>query len=281
MGADEARHGLTDTDAARVLAWLAVPPAANTREWLDALLAAYVQRVPWESASRIARRADRPSTDDPVRWPAAFWQAAMSQGLGGTCFESNLAMAALLDAVDIEATFTINDRPPTIACHTALIVSAGDERLVVDAGFPLYAAVPLPRRPGEARDVRTPWGTYSAHHAPSSGRFLIGQRPHPIPLAFELIDRPVPVEAYVEATRADHAPGGLFLDVVVIKKIVDGELWRFTSGERPWTLERFRDGMRDTTPLPTSIDAASTALSRHFAIDRDIVARALRLTTEI
>lgn len=266
---------LSHAEADRVLTWLDVPPAACTREWLDALLAAYVQRVPWESASRIARRASLTADDDPVRWPAAFWQSAMAQGLGGTCFESNLAMSALLAALDIGATFTINDRPPTAACHSALVVSAGDERLVVDAGFPLHAAVPLPRRPGETRETHTRWGTYSAHAAPAAGRFLIGQRPHPVPLAFELIARPVPLPAYVAATRADYGPGGLFLDRVVIKKIVDGASWRFASGERPWTLEHFRQGRRQSVPLPTAIDATAAALSHHFGMDEDVLARAL------
>ena len=59
---------------------------------------------------------------------------------------------------------------------------------------------------------------------------------------------------------------------------MDCDVWRFTSGERPWSLERFRDGVRETTPLPAAIDEASAVLSRHFDIDRAIVARALSLT---
>lgn len=256
-----------------VLAWLGVPRPTRTRPWLDALLAAYAQRVPWESASRVVRRSRAGSAEACVVSPSAFWEAALSRGHGGTCFESNAALAALLASVRIPSVLTINDRPPLAACHTALLVDADGERLVVDAGFPLYAAVPLPTA-GERRVVRTPWGTFSAT-ALGPGRYGIDQHPHPRPRAFDLVDRAVPVPAYVAATCADYGADGLFLDRVVIKKIVGGDLWRFASGERPWLLERFRDGVRDTRVLPDGVDDAAAALAEHFSIDRTTVRDAL------
>lgn len=266
---------LSAEQASRILAWLDVPPVAATREWLDALLGAYVQRVPWESASRIARRAS--SSGAPaacVAWPPMFWDAAMTQGCGGTCFESNAALAALLAAVGLPSTLTINDMPPTMTCHTALVVGAGGRRLVVDVGFPLYAAVPLPLAE-ETSEVHTRWGSFSASPSPAGpGRFQIGQHPHPRPLAFELIDRAVSPSAYAAATCDDYGPCGLFLDAVVLKKVVAGDPWRFSSKDRPWVLERFRDGVRETRPLPEDAGAAAL-LARHFGIDEAIVGRAL------
>jgi arylamine N-acetyltransferase len=201
----------------------------------------------------------------------------MAAGHGGTCFESNAALAALLDAVGIPSVFTVNDRPPMVACHTALLVEADDERFVVDAGFPLYAAVPLPTA-HETREVRTRWGTFSA--SPSApGRFRIGQHPHPRPLAFELVDRPVSRDRYHAAMCADYGPDGLFLDRVIIKRIVAGDVWRFASGERPWLLERFRDGLRETQPLPDDIEACAALLGAHFGLDAPTVEQALALVT--
>ena len=200
-------------------------------------------------------------------------------GTGGTCFESNAALAALLQSVGIPVTLTINDRPPLPACHTALLVVDGDDRLVADAGFPLYGAVPLPHG-NETREVPTRWGTFSARRSNAGpGRFVIEQRPHARPAAFELVDVPVSAEAYAAATRADYGPQGLFLDRVVLKKIVGGDVWRFNSGEAPWVLERFRDGARDTRPLATTADAAARQLSRHFGLDVAILTDALRLVT--
>ncbi len=266
---------LTAAQRDAVLAWLGVPSPDRSRAWLDALLAAYARRVPWESASRIVRRARHADPDACVSLPPVFWEAAMRQGLGGTCFESNAALAALLGAAGIPAALTINDMPPTVACHTALLVEADGERLVVDAGFPLYAAVPLPRR-DETREVHSPWGTFSATAA-GAGRYRIGQRPHPRPVAFELVDRPVAPDDYLTATRADYCPDGLFLDRVVIKKVVEGTMWRFASGEGPRVLERFEDGQRVLRPLPSDLAVAAAALGAHFGIDVHTVRHALRL----
>ncbi len=264
-------------EVASVLAWLGLPPPTPTRAWLDALLASYGQRVPWESASRIVRRASVGTPDEAVASPRAFWDTSRRLGWGGTCFESNAALAALLDAVGIPSVLTINDRPPLPACHTALIVNVDGERLVVDAGFPLYAAVPLPDG-DEVRAVTTPWGTFSAARA-GKGRYAIGQQPHPRPLAFELVDRPVAPTDYARAASADYGPEGLFLDRVVVKKVVDGDVWRFASSERPWVLERFRDGVRETRSLPADSGGAAAAIARHFSMDEATVVRAIGLVS--
>lgn len=267
----------SNAQAASILDWLDVPPPSASRRWLDALLAAWGQRVPWESASRIVRRARHRRRRACVNGPAAFWQAAMTHGLGGTCFETNAALAALLEAAGIPSVFTLNDRPPHVACHTALIVEAEGERLVVDAGFPLYAAVPLPVA-GEIREARTPWGTFSAARVRgTTDRYEIGQHPHPRPLAFELVDRVVARHRYDAATCADYGRGGLFLDRVIIKKIVGGRIWRFASGDVPCALECFRDGIRETQPLPDDADALAVVLASHFALDAATVRLALRL----
>jgi hypothetical protein len=266
---------LTSEETQRILRWLGAGSAAASRAFLDAVLAAYGQHVPWESASRVVRRASGRPDHACVATPRLFWEQAMMRGLGGTCFESNAALAALLEACGIACVRTINDRPPIVACHTALIVTIEGERLVVDAGFPLYAAVPLPVG-DECRTVETPWGTFTAAAA-GPGRFSIGQQPHPRPLAFELVDRAVPVDAYDAATCADYGAGGLFLDRVIVKKIVNGDMWRFASGDTPWVLEWFRDGTRRTEPLPDDIATAGRVVAEHFAMDVLVVQRALEL----
>ena len=268
---------LTSDDAQRILRWLGLAGVTRDRLFLDALLSAYAQHVPWESASRIVRRADRASADDCAVRPRAFWEQAMKGGLGGTCFESNAALAALLSACGFECVLTINDRPPLAACHTALIVSLDGQRLVVDAGFPLYAAVPLPTGSRPVA-VHSRWGTFTA--APTGpGRFAISQLSHPRPLAFELVDRPVTPFAYEAATRADYGPTGLFLDRVILKKIVHGDMWRFATGSRPRVLERFHQGKRYVAPLPDDTDVAAAVLATHFAMDHGVVRRALELVT--
>lgn len=264
-------------EAERVLEWLGLRRAPLTRAWLDDLLRAYAAHVPWESASRIVRRHSFGDAAACVACPADFWRDVMALGTGGTCFESNAALAALLEALSIPVHRTINDRPPTAGSHTALLVDVDGECLLVDAGFPIYATVPLPRS-DETRTSQTPWGAFSARAVPGTvDRFRITQHPHPRPLAFELVARPVTPAAYRAATCADYGRRGLFLDRVIIKKLVAGEMWRFASSDRPWGLERFVKGVRDGRPLPHDIAAAADVIGAHFAIEPIVVRRALEL----
>ena len=172
-----------------------------------------------------------------------------------------------------EYSLTVNDRPPFPASHTALVVSTGAQRLLVDAGFPIYGALAVPA--GDAPEsCQTAWGSFGATRI-GAHRYQITQFPHPRPLAFELIDIAVDPAAYAAATCADYGPGGLFLDQVVIKKIVDGAVWRFSSREAPWVLERFHRGVREVQGLPAGHDAAVATLTKHFAVDPETLSEAL------
>jgi arylamine N-acetyltransferase len=258
------------TLADAVLDHLGVPAARHDRGWLDALVQRYGERVPWESASRITRAARLPPDERPLL-PEAFWERALRDGTGGTCFESNAALSALLAALEFDGALTVNDMHDTRGCHTALVVRLREERLLVDVGYPIHAALPL-RAEATSRD--TPWFRYLA--TPSgTGRFTIENHPHPSPYLFDLVDEPVSPDDYVAALRADHGPGGLFLDRVVIRRIVDGRVWRFDSQAAPWHLECFQDGRRVDHPLPAVTADAAAHIAGHFGLPRDVVGTAL------
>ena len=258
---------------ADVLRHLDVPAPRHERDWLDVLLQQYGRRVPWESASRIARAATLPTPRRP-QLPEAFWDAALTAGTGGTCFESNAALSALLGALGFEGDLTVNDMADTRACHTAIVVRLADARVVVDAGYPIYAALPLGDRPTSRA---TPWFRYDV--SPVAGRrYRLENHPHPTPYLFDLIDEPVSADAYLDALRRDYEPAGLFLDRVVIRKLVHERVWRFTSHERPWRLRCFTDGARADHPLPDDIDAAAACLGQHFGMEVVTIAAALRAT---
>lgn len=257
-----------------VLRHLAVPALRHDRDWLDTLVQRYAERVPWESASRIVRAATLPMADRP-QMPEAFWQRALDTGTGGTCFESNAALSALLSTLQFDGTLTINDMGDTRGCHTALVVRLGSQRLLVDVGYPIHAALPL-----EARTTsrKTPWFTYIVVPA-GDDRFRIENHPHPSPYLFDLVDEGVSVDAYLAALRHDYEPGGLFLDRVVVRRIVDGHVWRFASHDEPWHLECFRDGRRVDHPLPTAAEDTATHVAAHFALPREVVLTALMART--
>ena len=120
--------------------------AAPTVGYLDSLLLAWSQHIPWESASRIVRHLE--PADDPanyVRWPEEFLRQAVAQGTGGTCFESNAALKYLLDALGIPVTYQFCDMLSSSVenPHCALIAWMEEGQHLVDAGYPIPAALPL------------------------------------------------------------------------------------------------------------------------------------------
>lgn len=255
--------------AHEVAGWLGVAAGAPGLRQLNRLVAAYVRRVPWESASRIARRSRAAPDDAPALWPAAFWRAAIDAGSGGTCFESNAAFFALLRALGYRGHLTINDMEPQCACHTAIVVQLAGDDYLVDVGIPLHRALRL--RPDRATRTRAAFHTYAAAPQPG-GRYRITRTRHPKPYIFTLNAAPVDAATYAGAVARDYGPGGLFLDRVVITKLVDEAVWRFASGEGECQLECFDQHGRQVRPLP---ERPAAALAAHFGMDEATVAAAL------
>ncbi len=255
---------LDDNLTVRVLDALGVTPSPPDAALLDALVAAYVRRVPWESAFRIAKRARTADTADCPRWPDEFWTDALERGGGGTCFESNYAFLTLLQRLGFEGDLTINDMHEYAGCHTAIIIRLDGQRWLVDVGIPLHVPLKLADVPTERESA-----IHSYRAEPNgAGKYTISRDRHPDPYIFTLIDRPVDEATYRAALEADYGPGGYFLDRVVINKVIDEQVWRFNSGEPPAHLQHFADGERFNTPID---GPAADTLTAHFGIGRDTV----------
>jgi hypothetical protein len=259
-----------------VLAFLQLEPEAPTVAFLDRLIASYVRRVPWESAFRIARlgawRAEQErgkAQESPVRWPQQFWADALERGGGGTCFESNYAFFSLLQQLGYEGYLTINNMGETVGCHTAIVLQIEGQRWLADVGLPVYAPLPISTAAPVQRE--TPFHTYTVR-PDGRRRFQIERDRHPKPNCFTLIDQPVPEEIYRKATIADYGPRGLFLDRVIINKVLQDVPWRFNSSEEPLHLASFPNGQRVEVPLG---DNVAVELAQHFAMDEEVLRQAL------
>jgi len=252
-----------------ILKRLGVPRSDPSPQLLDALMSAYVQMVPWESASRIVKRADTPHTKDCPRWPTEFWESALENGTGGTCFESNYAFCALLSGLGFSPKFTINNMGQTVGCHTALLVNLSDQMWLIDAGFPLY--LPLRVNPNRAESRQTPYMHYTVR-PDGDQQYQIEREPHPKPNCFTLLATPVDEVTYRRATTNDYGPDGFFLDQVIISKVVQGHASRFSSMEKPYHLQTFINGQRIDAPITADVPQV---VAHHFGIQEMIVRRAL------
>jgi len=249
----------------QVLARLGLTAAPPTLSFLEALVNAYVRTVPWETVFRIVKRANVVETAVCPRWPDEFWLDNLERGGGGTCFESNYAFFSLLRALGYEGYLTVNNMGDSIGCHTAIILLVDGMKWLVDAGYPLYA--PLPISPHGVMHRATAFMSYAVYPE-GDAVYQVEQQPHPNPNAFTLIDAPIADAAYRAATTADYGPDGFFLDRIVVNKVVDGTLWRFNSTEKPWRLNRFQNGARVDVDI---IGDAATAVARHFQMDEAVV----------
>ena len=243
---------------------------------LDDLVAAYVRRVPWESASRIVKKArvleqtGSANGQACARWPAEFWSSAIGRGTGGTCFESNYAFMALLDALGFLGYLTVNNMEPTVGCHAAISVTLDGRRWLADVGLPLY--VPLPLNPNQVTQRQSPFHRYTVR--PIGARdFRIERDHHPQTYCFTLIDRPVPDSAFREVLAGDYGPDGLFLDRVIVSKAIAGHICRFNGSEKPYVLERF--GLDRSASVRLGDDPVGV-VSRFFNLDEWVLRRALQ-----
>jgi len=245
--------------------------ASMNQAFLDQLIAAYCRTVPWESAFRMVRRAQVTATDHCPRWPEKFWRENLAQGAGGTCFESNYAFFALLQSLGFTSYLTVNNMGETVGCHTAIVVLLEGQKWLVDAGFPLYASLPI--NPAGVMHRTTKFLSYTVRPE-GENRYQVEQWPHPRHNAFTLIDVPVAEADYRTFTTADYGRDGLFLDAVIINKIINDQPWRFNMREIPWQLHCFGWGTDTVHELDGE---AATAVARHFAMDEQVLQQAFQL----
>jgi arylamine N-acetyltransferase len=268
-------NALSPSLVPEVLARLGVAKGKPTLPLLDQLVNGYIRQVPWETAFRIARRAKTAETENCPRWPEQFWQENIEQGGGGTCFESNYAFYSLLRALGYDGYLTINNMGVVVGCHTAIIIILEGAKWLVDAGHPLLAPLPISSHGTMHRSSKF---LHYTVHPDGENRYQIEHRPHPNQTAYTLIDKPVPDADYRAATTKDYGPGGLFLNHVIINKVVNERPWRFNMRERPWRLNMFWQGVRtdvalDGDPVPV--------VARHFGIDKETVRIAFAATERL
>lgn len=256
---------------ARVLRYLGCKPFEPGMHALNGLISAYVQKVPWESAFRIVKHRSTPLPESCPRWPEEFWSDAIERGGGGTCFESNYAFMALLGSLGYEGYLTINNMGEAIGCHTAIVLLLKGQKCVVDVGVPLHKSLPI--HSTQATRTVTYFHTYFVRPK-GTDQYEIERTNHPKRNIYTLLDQPVADQSYRTATIQDYGEQGLFLNRVIINKVIEGKVWRFTS-ERPLQLEAFDRSSKTEILLPESL--LPRRLASHFDMDRIMLQQALEI----
>ena len=255
-----------------VLAYLDVDAQSPSLAYLQQLMQAYTRTVPWESASRIAKRARTPQTALCPRFPQEFWRDALRYGTGGTCYESNLAFFTLLKSLGFEGYLTINNMTESVGCHSAEVIFLDGQKYLVDVGLPIYA--PLLISESEAVQTASPFHTYTITPQ-GNERYEISRDNHFRAYCFTLIDIPINDIDYRATTTDDYGEDGLFLDRIVMHLVVDGVQWRFGSDTLPYQMEKFVDGEKSYYLMDGDLKSVATQVGNKFGLDEDILYNAL------
>ena len=256
-------------DALKFLQLRRQPP---TFEYLNALIGAFIQRVPWESVTRIIKRDAETETADCPRFPREVWSDAMNFGGGGTCFEINYAFFALLSALGYDGYLTLNDMNEAQKCHAAIVIRFNDQNYLVDV------SVPLPRAfaysPDSTICFYTLWLNFTIQPK-GENRYEITRAPHARPYIFTFNDVPVSEADFEAAIEADYLPTGYFLKRVVINRMFDKTAWLFNSDTQPFMLESFdHDGKHE---IPLDPETLAESLAERYRIPAEKISAALAL----
>lgn len=253
----------------QILSYLGCVREKPSIRYLNRLIRAHIRHVPWESVSRIIKRNISQEIELCPRLPNEFWQETLKYGMGGTCFENNLAFFTLLTELGFDGYLTINDMENP-ACHTASIITFNRQKYLADVTIPIHCALPI-----YANQITRRSNEFHQYTIRPTGnsRYSIERSHHPKREIFTLVDVPVPLEKYRDAVQGDYGEAGYFLDQVVIVKIIENRMWCFNSLDTPFKLEGFDKTSKREVLLETNRLAQS--LSERFEMDKEKIEQAL------
>jgi arylamine N-acetyltransferase len=210
-----------------------------------------------------------------ARLPDAFFDSAMALGTGGTCFESNYALRALLTALGFQCELAFCDMEKEIENpHCALTILLDDGLYLADVGYPIPAAFPL----DQSTITHVDTGVYIYHAEPIAGnRWSITRTSGAFQQNnFVLKADPIDESMFVARLLRDHEPDGLFLHNMIVAKIFPTHILRFSEDRG---LVRWSWGKEESVPLASEDQAnLPSVLARLFGFDELILRAALTRT---
>ncbi|MCI0709993.1 MAG: arylamine N-acetyltransferase [Chloroflexi bacterium] len=255
-----------------VLNHLNVSPEKPSQDLLDRLVKAWSERIPWESASRIARHRDSGTPADYAWLPETFFDNAVNCGTGGTCFESNLAFRSLLEYLGFTVTLHFCDMEDEIDDpHCTAVVHLDGEKYLADVGLPVPAALHL--SPTETTSAQTAVYKFTAMPI-ADNRWEVKRRSGDYEaVAFWLKGEAIDQDKFYKRLLQDHEPDGLFLREVIIQKIIDGEMIRYSDGKG--LIQRNVGVEKEFELSAAQKNSLEATLSSIFGMDQHIIRRAL------
>jgi arylamine N-acetyltransferase len=237
---------------------LELPRAEPGIGYLERLFLRFVERVPFETASKIRRHARVVEPAMKPRTPQIFWQERLEEGAGGTCFARVAAFDELLAALGF-ATGRLLGTVKSDFDHAWLLVKASGGEWICDVGFPLPALIPA--REGR---VETGMGPVAVRASERGWKIDIEDGVPDAPHSLELFTASVSADLFRARWEAIFRADSKFLGGVSIRRQLEARAVSFARGEM-----RVDDRhSRTRIPLPAP---RAAALAESFGIDETLL----------
>jgi hypothetical protein len=142
---------------------------------------------------------------------------------------------------------------------------------LADVGIPVY--VPLRVDPAGSHQHPSTYHDYTVTPL-DEHRYQIERTHHIKPSIFTVVDRPGPDAAYRQATINDYGPEGLFLNRLILTKVIGAYAWLYNPEQSAGHLFYFRREQRGEIALAAQ---RVRNLAAHFQMDERILQQALEL----
>lgn len=247
-----------------ILEDLELPRAEPGPGYLERLFLRFIERVPFETASKIRRDARVSDPAAKPRTPDVFWEERLAEGAGGTCFARVAAFHALLSELGFDARLALG-RVQRDHDHAALFVRAGGGEILCDVGFPLPAL--LPARAGR---VETGMGPLTLTATDRGWQAALEEGVPDSPRKLEVFAAPVEDREFAEKWEATFRPDSKFLTAVALRKQLEARAVSFARGELRV------DDRHSRTTIPLTAPRAK-ALEETFGTSAELLDEAFAL----
>lgn len=229
------------------------------------LIATSFAQLPYENLTKILREHQTRQADDLRRLPSEILSEHTRLGTGGTCFSLTWTLLHLVRALGLRAEPILADRRYGPDTHSALLVWMDGRKLLLDPGYLLVDAVPMP----EQNTLLVPTSFHEVQlEAQQQGERLSLSTIHQQKSTYRLTYKTKPVDT-AEFLRAWDASFNFdMMGYPVLSRIVEGKLYYLQkqsllvrSRETSERVEVATDNMVETIHQVFGIDAAVASQS--------------------
>lgn len=247
-----------------ILEDLELPRAEPGIGYLERLFLRFIERVPFETASKIRRNAREADPAKRPRTPDVFWEERLAQGAGGTCFARVAGFHALLEDLGFSSRLAVG-KVLRDGDHAALLVRVGEGEWICDVGFPLPALLPA-----RAARVETGTGPVEVTRTGRGWQARLEEGVPDGPRRLEVFDAAVDPAEFRSLWEATFRPDSKFLTAVSLRKQLEARAISYSRGELRI------DDRHSRTRIPLAAPRAG-AIEDAFGISAELLGEAFSI----